>query len=283
MAGQMIVFIHGNFVSKHCWEPWVARFETLGHTCVPIEWPGRDKPVAELKRNPDDPFLGKLTIGEVIDHHVRTIQALPAKPIIIGHSFGGLLTQLMVQRDLAAAAVAIDSVPAQGVLTLKWSFIRSLWPVLNPFIPASRPYYMPFEHFQYTFANGLPLEEQRAGYDRDIVPDSRRLARGALSRAARVDFQRPYAPLLMIAGEKDHIMPASLNRSNFKRYRKSPSRTEFKEFPGRTHYTIIAGRGWEEVADYALEWAIGAQSRAEPHASRPVGRKIDPNQGGTHK
>ena len=282
MTGITIVFIHGNFVTKRCWEPWVARYEARGHTCITIAWPGRNQPVAELKRNPDDPFLGKLTIGEVIDHHVRTIQALPAKPILIGHSFGGLLTQLMVQRDLAAAAVAIDSVPAQGVLTLKWSFIRSLWPLLNPFIPASRPYYMPFEHFQYTFANDLPLEEQRAGYDRDIVPESRRVARGALSRAARVDFRRPHAPLLMIAGEKDHIMPASLNRSNYKRYRKSPSRTEFKEFPGRAHYTIIAGRGWEEVADCALEWAIGAGSGAEPHAPT-VGRETDPKQGGTHE
>jgi pimeloyl-ACP methyl ester carboxylesterase len=126
MTGITIVFIHGNFVTKRCWEPWVARYEARGHTCITIAWPGRNQPVAELKRNPDDAFLGKLTIGEVIDHHVRTIQALPAKPIIIGHSFGGLLTQLMVQRDLAAAAVAIDSVPAQGVLTLKWSFIRSL-------------------------------------------------------------------------------------------------------------------------------------------------------------
>jgi pimeloyl-ACP methyl ester carboxylesterase len=258
MTGTTIVFIHGNFVTRRGWEPWVARYKDRGHTCIAIAWPGRDKPVAELKRNPDDPFLGKLSIGEVIDHHVRTIEALPAKPIIIGHSYGGLLTQLMVQRDLAAAAVAIDSVPAQGVLTLKWSFLRSLWPVLNPFIPASRPYYMPFEHFQYTFANDLPLEEQRAGYDRDIVPESRRVAWGALSRAARVDFQRPHAPLLMIAGEKDHIMPASLNLSNYKRYRKSPSRAEFKEFPGRTHYSVIAGPGWEEVADYALDWAIGA-------------------------
>ena len=263
MTGQTIVFIHGNFVSKHCWESWVARYEALGHTCVPIAWPGRDKPVAELKRNPEDPFLGTLTIGDVIDQHVRTIQALPEKPIIIGHSFGGLLTQLMVQRDLAAAAVAIDSVPPQGVLTLKWSFIRSLWPVLNPFIPVSRPYYMPFEHFQYSFGNDLTEAEQRAGYDRDIVPESRRLSRGGLSRAARIDFERPHAPLLLIAGERDQIMPASLNRSNYKRYRKSPSRTEFKAFPGRAHYSIIAGPGWEEVADYALEWAVGAQSRAE--------------------
>ena len=154
MTGITIVFIHGNFVTKRCWEPWVARYEARGHTCVTIAWPGRNQPVAELKRNPDDPFLGKLTIGEVIDHHVRTIQALPAKPIIIGHSFGGLLTKLMVQRDLAAAAVAIDwcrpRACSRSVVVHPLALAAA-----EPVHSASRPNDMPFEHFQYTFANDL--------------------------------------------------------------------------------------------------------------------------------
>lgn len=254
---KTVVFIHGNFVSRHCWDAWIARYEARGYTCIAPPFPGREKSVAELKRNPEDPFLGTLTIDQVIDHYVKTIQSLPEKPIVIGHSFGGLLTQQMVKRDLAAAAVAIDSVPPQGVLTLRWSFTRSLWPVINPFISVSRPYYMPFEHFQYSFANNLPLAEQRKAYDADVVPESRRLSRGGLSSAARIDFKKPHAPLLLIAGEKDHIMPASLNRTNFNRYKKgSNSITEFKEFPGHAHYSIIGGnRGWEEVADYALDWA----------------------------
>ena len=255
MSTKTIAFIHGNFVSQHCWDRWIARYEARGYACKAIEWPGRDKPVAALKQNPTDPLLSTLTIEAVIEEHERALRALPEKPIVIGHSFGGLLTQLMVQRDLAAAAVAIDSVPALGVLTLEWSFLRSLWPVVNPFVPASRPYYMPFEHFQYSFANTLPLAEQRAGYDADIVPESRRLCRGALSRAARVDFKKEHAPLLFVAGENDHIMPASLNRSNWRRYGKSPSVTDFREFPGRDHYSVIAGPGWEEVADYAIDWA----------------------------
>lgn len=285
-SGKTIAFIHGAFVSKHCWDRWVDRYQARGYTCVPIEYPGRDKSVAELKATPNDPILGTLTIETVIDHHVRVIKALPEKPIVIGHSFGGLLTQLMVQRDLAAAAVAIDSVPPQGVITLAWSFIRSLWPVVNPLIPASRPYYMPFEDFQYAFGNDLSLEEQRAGYDADIVPESRRFGRGGLSAAARVDFKRRRAPLLMIAGEKDHIMPASLNRKNYRRYRKSPSVTDFKEFPGRAHYSIIGAKGWEEVADYALDWAVKARaaspspvegveaSRSRLPEARPEARRV---------
>jgi pimeloyl-ACP methyl ester carboxylesterase len=260
---RTIVFIHGNFVTRHCWDAWVTRYEKLGYTCIPIAYPGRDGSPASLRRNPDSALMASLTLARVIEHHVTAIRALNEKPIVIGHSFGGLLTQLMVQRDLPAAAVAIDSVPPQGVLTLKWSFYRSTFPALNPFLPASNPYMMSFKHFQYAFANELSLAEQRVAYEKDMVPESRRLSRGGLSSAARVDFKRRRSPLLLIAGEKDRIMPAALNRTNFRRYRKSPSVTEFKEFPGRSHYSIIAGKGWEEVADYALDWAMRAASSRE--------------------
>jgi pimeloyl-ACP methyl ester carboxylesterase len=250
-----IVLIHGNFVTRRSWEPWVARYSARRYQVVPIAYPGRDKPVESLKANRKDPFLRTLDLKTTIDHLGQSIRALGGKPIIIGHSFGGLLTQLMVQRELAVAAVVIDSVAPPGVLTLEWSFYRGTWPVLNPFA-GSRPYFMSFKHYQYAFANDQTLAEQRAGYDLDIVPESRRLARGALFPAARVDFKRPHAPLLFIAGEKDHLMPASLNRTNYERYkRKSSSLVEFKEFAGRGHYSIIGGKGWEEVADYALAWA----------------------------
>ena len=250
-----IALIHGNFVTRRTWEPWVARYSARGYKVVAIAYPGRDKPVKTLKANRKEPFLRTLDIQATIDHHVQQIRALGEKPIIIGHSFGGLLTQLMVQRDLAAAAVVIDSVAPLGVLTREWSFFRGTWPVLNPFA-GSRPYYMSFKHYQYAFGNDQTLAEQRAGYDLDIVPESRRLSRGALFLAAKVDFKRPHAPLLFIAGEKDRLMPASLNRANYERYkRKSSSPVEFKEFAGRGHYSIIGGEGWEEVADYALGWA----------------------------
>lgn len=260
---RTIVFIHGNFVTRHCWDAWVTRYEKLGYTCIPIAYPGREGSPASLRKNPDSALMASLTLARVVEHHVTAIRALNEKPIVIGHSFGGLLTQLMVQRDLPAAAVAIDSVPPQGVLTLKWSFYRSTFPALNPFLPASNPYMMSFKHFQYAFANELSLAEQRIAYEKDMVPESRRLSRGGLTSAARVDFKRRRSPLLLIAGEKDRIMPAALNRTNFRRYRKSPSLTEFKEFPGRSHYSIIAGKGWEEVADYALDWAMRAASSRE--------------------
>lgn len=258
---QTIAFIHGAFVSQHCWEPWIARCEARGYACVAIAYPGREGSVAELRREPDAAVLRTLTLDAVAGHCARVLAALPEKPLVIGHSFGGLLTQLMLQRDLAAAAVAIDSVPPQGVTTLKWSFLRSLWPLVNPLIPSTRPYFMPFEHFCYTFGNDLAPAQQRAVYEALIVPESRRLGRDGLTRAARVDFERPHAPLLMVAGERDHLMPPSLNRRNQRRYR-GPSVADFKQFPGRAHFSIIGGEGWEEVADHALDWAVRMGSLA---------------------
>jgi pimeloyl-ACP methyl ester carboxylesterase len=272
MPSTTIAFIHGAFVTRHCWDHWVARYEARGYICVAMPFPRRPRPVADPKADLANPDLAALTSTDVVPPLARTIAALPEKPIVIGHSFGGLMTQLMVQRDLAVAAVAIDSVPPQGVLSLAWSFLRSLRPVLDPLVPLGRTYLMSPAHFAYSFANDLLPAEQAAAYEELVVPESRRRARGALTRAARVDFARPRAPLLMIAGERDHIMPASLNRRNCARYRRSPSITAFKEFPGRAHYSILAGRGWEEVADYVLEWAVSVGALA-PTPQRSLARR----------
>jgi len=259
MPSKTIFFIHGLFTTRRCWEPWIARYQAYGYRCVPYAYPGRDRPVETLKRNHPDPALGALSIADVIDHLARTIQSLEEPPILIGYSFGGLLTQLMLQRGLGVAGIALSSAPPQGVISTKWSFIRSVWPGLNPLISGSKPYYMSFEQFQYAFAHTLPLAEQRALYDRQIVPESRRLGRGLFSNHARVDFKRARPPLLLIAAAEDRIIPASLNWANYERYKASPSLTDFKEFPGRIHY-IIGQRGWEEVADQALTWAIEAEA-----------------------
>lgn len=266
MPVKTIVLVHGLSASNHCWEQWVTRYTDRGYTAVAIPYPGRDKSVAELKQYPDAPILRTITLPQVLDHHVKIIADLNEKPIIMGHSFGGLLTQLLLQRDLGVAGVAIDSAPPLGVLPLQWSFFKSAWPAFNPLIPASQPWYMTFEQFQYAWTHMLPLNEQCAAYDAEIVPESRRSYRSALTRNARVDRQRQRAPLLLIAGECDHILPAALNQANYKYYAPSPSVTAFKVFPGRTHY-ILGQQGWEDVADYALDWATQVQTMNAPVAA----------------
>jgi pimeloyl-ACP methyl ester carboxylesterase len=253
MTSKTIVFIHGMFVTPACWDAWMGYYQTKGYKCLAPAWPGRDRPIETLRARHPDPELGKLTLAEVVEHYAAIIKGLAEKPVLIGHSMGGLITQILLQRDLAVAGIAIDSAPPLGVISTSPSFLKSLWPLMNPFISKLEPYYMPFEHFQYTFVHTLPLEEQKAAYDRYIVPESRQVGQGTLSPIAKIDFKKPHAPLLLIAGSDDHIVPASLNRSNYQRYDGHSSVVTFNEFAGRTHF-IIGQQGWEEVAEFGAAW-----------------------------
>lgn len=251
MRSRTIVFVHGMYMNHLCWEHWIAYYQSKGYKCLAPAWPGRDQPIDTLRRLHPDPHLGRLTLSSVLERITDTIKALDEKPILIGHSMGGLIVQLLLQRDLAAAGVAIDSAPPMGVFTIKWSFLKANWPHITPFVSLSSPIDMTFERFQYTFVNTLPLAEQQAAYDRYVVPESRRIPRESLT--AKIDFKNAHSPLLLIAGSADNLIPASLNRSNYAKYRKSHSVTDFKEFKGRTHF-IVGQKGWEEVADYVLGW-----------------------------
>lgn len=251
MKSKTIVFIHGMFMTPLCWEKWIPYFAAKGYRCLAPAWPGREKPVAELRRNHPDAELAKLKLNQVVDHMDAFIRDLAEKPAIIGHSMGGLVVQLLLQRELAVAGIAINSAPPAGVFTTEFSFVKSNFPVINPFL-LNKPVQMTFEHFQYAFVNTLSLDEQRAAYDRYVVPESRGVPTSSLGAAGKVDFRKLRRPLLITAGEKDHIIPVSLNRSNYQKY-KGPSVTDFKEFAGRDHF-IIGERGWEDVADYCLAW-----------------------------
>jgi len=251
MKTKTIVLIHGMFMNPLCWENWIPRYQAKGYKVHAPAWPGRDRSVEELRNAHPDPELPKLELNNVVDHLAEFIRGLGEKPAIIGHSMGGLVVQVLLQRGLAVAGVAIDPAPPLGVFTTAFSFIKANMPAINPFL-LNQPVMMTFEQFQYAFVNALPLDEQHRAYDRYAVPESRRVPTSSLGAAGRVDFKKPHPPLLITAGEKDHIVPAVLNRSNFKKY-KGSSITEFKEFAGRDHF-LIGERGWEEVADYSLSW-----------------------------
>ncbi len=251
MKTKTIIFIHGMFMNSLCWEKWIPYYEAKGFRVIAPAWPGRDKSVKELRKAHPDPELAKLKLNHVVDHMEAFIKDLDEKPAIIGHSMGGLVVQVLLQRDVAVAGIAIDPAPPAGVFTIEWSFIKSNFPAINPFL-LNQPVRMTFEHFQYAFVNTLPLDEQRAAYDRYVVPESRGVPASSLGAAGKVDFSKLRRPLLITAGENDHIIPASLNRSNHQKY-SGPSVTNFKEFAGRDHF-LIGSTGWQEIADYCLEW-----------------------------
>jgi len=254
MPSKTILFIHGMYMTPLCWEHWLDTFQAKGYRCIAPAWPDRDKPVRTLQKN-IDPQLGHLTLSRVIEHYSSLIQMLEEKPILIGHSMGGLVVQLLLQRYEAMAGVAIDSAPPQGIFTTRKEFLKANWPHINPFTSQSTPIQMTLERFQYTFVNDLPLEIQQAAFERYVVPESRRVPAESLTKVAAIDFKSPHPPLLLVAGSNDHLIPAALNQSNYQKYKRSSSVIDFKEFAGRTHF-IIGQPGWEEVAEYIANWLV---------------------------
>lgn len=253
MKTRDIVFIHGMYMTPLCWEHWLEYCGSKGYHCLAPAWPGRDQPIEMQRSKHPDPELGRLKLRDVVDRMEMAIKALPEKPALIGHSMGGLVVQLLLQKDLAVAGVAIDPAPPQGVFSTAWSFLKANFPSINPLVPVTQPVEMTLERFQYAFVNTLPLDQQRAAYERYVVPESRGVPTQSLGPIAHVDFKRVHAPLLITAGERDHIIPASLNRANYERYKAGSSVTDFKVFPGRDHFGI-GEPGWQEIADFALSW-----------------------------
>jgi pimeloyl-ACP methyl ester carboxylesterase len=251
-----IVLIHGAWVSPACWDSFKARYEARGYEVLAPPWPFDDRPIAELRADPD-PRLAHSGIPEIVDHYASIIRGLPEPPILIGHSFGGLFVQILVDRGLGAAGVAINPAPPRGVAPGPTAFHANLPALLAPFGWA-RVLTMPFGRFRKTFLNTLGEDEARAVYDAHVIPTAGRMFwDGLFTRGASVTWRNPARPpLLLITGTLDRTVGAGMNRQNFSNYRNAPSRTDFHEFPGRSHW-IIAEPGWEEVADFAIEWVEG--------------------------
>ena len=250
---KIIVFITGAFVSSACWDEWTAYFTSKGYTCYAPSWPYKDAPAEILRQRHPDANVASNGLASVADFYADFCRKLPEKPILIGHSFGGLMTQMLLQRDGAAAGVAIDSGPPQFLLSTKFSFIKSIYKAFGLFTDVNKTYLMSFEDWQYVFTNGLPLDEQKESYEKLLIPESKRLFREALTSVASIDYKKPHVPLLFTAGSNDHIVPASLNYSNYKKYKDTNSITDYKEFAGRTHF-VLGQKNWQEVADFILNW-----------------------------
>ncbi|MBN3790978.1 alpha/beta hydrolase [Burkholderia sp. Ac-20353] len=250
---KTIVFIHGMFMTPKAWDNWQAYFQKSGYKTIAPAWPLHDGTL-EQQRSPEaQAALGKLTLDEVVESYRQVLRQLPEKPIVIGHSMGGLVAQKLLSEGLAAKAVAIDSAPPSGLIVPKWSFIKSNWPVISPFANVDQPYAPSFEDFNYAFANCLPEAEAQQLYRDYGVPESRRVGRGTSEKVAEIDFSKPHGPLLMIAGEDDHIIPAALNLKNFKKYSDPSSVTDFHQFEGQCH-ALIVNQKWQDVASYVKGW-----------------------------
>lgn len=254
-----IVLIHGLWLNALSWEHWVDRYRGRGFEVLARSWPGVDGDIAALRENPS--AMEDIGIQEVVDHYASLISGLARKPIIIGHSFGGLVTQILLDEGYGVAGVAIDSAPIKGVYRLPWSTLRSGFPVLKRPGNRHRAVMLTREEFHYAFTNTMTEAESDAAYDRYAVPGpGRPLFQAAFANfnphaASKVDVHNDNrAPLLIIAGGADHVSPPSINHSIAKLQHRSKALTAYKEFAGRSHF-ILGQAGWEEVADFALDWA----------------------------
>ncbi len=214
----------------------------------------------EVRRDPS--ALAGIGVTEIVNHYDEFVRTLDEPPILVGHSFGGLVVQMLLDRGLGAVGVAIDPAPPKGILRLPWAAIRASWPVLSSPLSVRRTVALTFGQFRYAFANVMSEEDARAAYERYAVPGSGRpVFQAALanltpwSHATRVNYRNTdRAPLLLIAGSNDYQVPAAVVEENFRRYEHSEAVTDFKQFAGRSHL-LIAQSGWQEVAAYALSWA----------------------------
>jgi len=252
-TAPIIVFITGAFGTSACWNDWKVFFESQGYTCHAPDWPYKAAPAAVLRRQHPHSPIAQNGLPEVLKSYTDFIAQLPTKPIVIGHSYGGLLVQLLLQQNVVAAGVAIESAPPRGVVVWSWALFRAVLPMLGLFSSLKTTFLPAFAQWQHAIASGLPLADQQASYENLAAPESKKLVRQAFSRHARVDFQRPHAPLLFLAGGADRIMPAALNRANYRRYRHAASIIEYRELPGRSH-ALLGQPTWREDAELVRRW-----------------------------
>ena len=256
---KSIVFVHGAWLTSLSWENFTEYFERKGYTTTAPEWPYRDASVESLREH-TSPELAQVGVKELTDHYQRIIQPLPEPPILIGHSTGGLVVQQLLDRGLGSAGVALDAVAPEGVLAVDWTVLKATSNIFFRWMNWDKVLTMTFPEFQYAFVNTFPEDQQKKNFDRYVVPESGRIffqvAFAALDpqHATRVDFKNSKrAPLLLVVGEHDHLVPAHVVRSNYEHHKQSPVRTDFHEFPGRSHL-LTSQDGWEEVAGYVDGW-----------------------------
>jgi pimeloyl-ACP methyl ester carboxylesterase len=260
MGTHPIVLIHGLWMTPRSWDSFMERYAAAGHVVHAPSWPGLEGDVEAIRADPSP--LEAVTISTIVDHYEQFIRGLDQPPIIMGHSFGGLFMQLLVDRGLGAAGVGVSAAQPRGVPKLPLSTIKSGSRILRNPRNRNRAVEYTLEDFHYTMTNTLSVEESTPYYERYAIPGAGRiLFEGAAAQlnprtAAKVDFGRTdRAPMLFIANGRDHVVPTSVTKAIYHKYhKKSSAPVAYAEYPDRPHFPGVPG--WEEVADHALDWAL---------------------------
>lgn len=250
---KTIVFITGAFVSHSCWEKWTFFFEDKGYKTVAPPWPWKNELAETLRNQHPDARIASLHLSDLLDYYTEIIEKLTEKPILIGHSYGGLLTQLLVQKELAFVGVCLHSIPPKGIFKNKFSFYKAIWKPMGFFTSPKKTFLLSFEEWQIVFTNGMPFEEQKNSYEKFVIPESKLALRDILTKMAKINFRKKHEPLLFLSGSDDAIIAPILNYSNFKKYTNIHSITCYKEFKGRNHF-VLGQNNSLEVAQFIANW-----------------------------
>jgi pimeloyl-ACP methyl ester carboxylesterase len=244
-----IIFIHGMFQNDVSWDGWVKYFTAKGYKCIAEPWPLHEGNPTDLRQNPPA-GLGDLRLEEVVAKYEAIAQREGSDAILIGHSVGGLIVQLLINKGLGSSGVCISSVAPNRMLAFDWGFFKNSVAISNP-LKGDEPFYKTAEDFYKTFGNAMSREESDAAFERTATHDSRNILRDCMLGPGDLDFELTTKPLLFIGAEKDEIIPPELNEKNAKAY--TGNLGTYKEYPNRGHF-ICGQQGWEEIADYVAAW-----------------------------
>ncbi|WP_210414698.1 alpha/beta hydrolase [Microlunatus elymi] len=269
MSGPVpVMFVHGLWIHATAWAPWQALFEERGYTTTAPGWPGDGATVQETRDHHEE--LNGIGIEAICHHYADLIDAMATRPIVVGHSFGGLIAQELLANGYAAAAVGIDPAPIKGVKALPFSQLKSSWPVLSNPANKKKTVALTREQFRYSFGNTLTEEESESLYSRWTIPGPGRplfedaTANFVRNSPAAIDMhQAARGPLLLISGTEDHVVPQKVTEAVVKLYADNPSQTDYRTIDGRGH-SLTIDAGWADVAQIALDWITANQAKINP-------------------
>lgn len=250
---QTVIFITGAFLHHSCWDEWRSSFESQGYKTLAPPWPFKDASAEALRNSHPNAEIASNRLTALTEYFGKIVRQVQGDTILVGHSLGGLIVQLLLQKEMATCGIAIHPVAPAGVFTFKLSFLKAGWGALGFFTPVKQSYLVSFQTWTYGFANGMDCETQKDLYYKFAIPESKKVVRDTLTKAAKVHFKKSRPPLLIISGTDDRSIPASLNHTNYKKYDQAKAPTDYWPVENTNHLSIV-DTGWKNTAGYILDW-----------------------------